>query len=268
VYVKWLEAAGARVVPIRYDLSTEELVALAKSVNGVLFTGGGPSLLPGSAYLAAAKTLFDTVVAQNKAGIHIPLWGTCAGFQTTSVIVAGTDSVLVPGFDSEDYSIPLDFTPAAPNSVLFGPAHDSPALGVYATLATKNVTANLHHSGIAPESFASNPNLASFFNVLSTNQGRQGKTFVSTAEGKDHPVFITQWHPERPQFEFNHGSVDLGLDHSPAGLFAMQYMANAFVLETRMNNNSFPTVEEEIDALIYNYAPSVTGSSYECYFFD
>ena len=41
VYVKWVESAGARVVPVRYDSTPAELDHLFDSLNGVLFTGGG-----------------------------------------------------------------------------------------------------------------------------------------------------------------------------------------------------------------------------------
>ena len=40
LYVKWIEAAGARVVPLRYDAPLSELDALVGSLNGILFTGG------------------------------------------------------------------------------------------------------------------------------------------------------------------------------------------------------------------------------------
>lgn len=39
--MKWLEAAGARVVPINYLASKNDLIKIMDSINGVLFTGGG-----------------------------------------------------------------------------------------------------------------------------------------------------------------------------------------------------------------------------------
>ena len=38
-YARWLEMAGARVVPIPYDATPAELTAQFAKVNGVLFTG-------------------------------------------------------------------------------------------------------------------------------------------------------------------------------------------------------------------------------------
>ena len=40
-YVKWLEAAGARVVPLPFDLPELELQKRLEGLNGVLFPGGG-----------------------------------------------------------------------------------------------------------------------------------------------------------------------------------------------------------------------------------
>jgi len=40
-YVKYLEMAGARVVPIYYDAPKEYYDNLLTKLNGVLFTGGG-----------------------------------------------------------------------------------------------------------------------------------------------------------------------------------------------------------------------------------
>ena len=65
MYVKWLEAAGLRVAPIPYDLPEAEQRALFEGVNGLLFTGGGASLAPGTAYRAAAQRLWDWALAEN-----------------------------------------------------------------------------------------------------------------------------------------------------------------------------------------------------------
>jgi hypothetical protein len=39
-YVKYLEASGARVIPIHYKMSKLEIAQMFGSVNGILFTGG------------------------------------------------------------------------------------------------------------------------------------------------------------------------------------------------------------------------------------
>lgn len=54
-------------------------------------------------------------------------------------------------------------------------------------------------------------------------------------EGLKYPVYATQWHPERPQFEW---TVSLNLNHSAPAIEAMQYMGNFFVSE--VTNPSMP----------------------------
>ncbi|KAG7251842.1 hypothetical protein CRUP_000628, partial [Coryphaenoides rupestris] len=43
-YVKYVESAGARVVPIRINLSDEEYVRIFNSINGLLLPGGDVDL--------------------------------------------------------------------------------------------------------------------------------------------------------------------------------------------------------------------------------
>ena len=44
-YVKYLESAGARVVPIDYNPTNEEIDHLFENLNGFFFPGGGNILL-------------------------------------------------------------------------------------------------------------------------------------------------------------------------------------------------------------------------------
>lgn len=193
-YVKYLEAAGARIVPINYSASKAELDTIFESVNGVFFPGGG------SVFPSSAQYIFDKVVAANDAGDHFPLWGTCMGFQWLMISASRNANILDPTngqMDSENYSIPLDFTSAAASSRLFANA----GTNVMKILSTKNVTMNNHHYGIYPSHLDSTPSLKSFYNVLSTNVDRQGVPFVSTVEAFKYPIYGSQWHPEKNDFE-------------------------------------------------------------------
>lgn len=42
-----------------------------------------------------------------------------------------------------------------------------------------------------------NARLSAMFDVLSVNDDKQGRTFVSTIEGKKLPFYGVQWHPEK-----------------------------------------------------------------------
>ena len=192
-YVKYLEAAGARVVPINYNAKDSELDTLFNSVNGIFFPGGG------SSFPHQAQYLFDKVVAANKAGDFFPLWGTCMGFQWLLIAASKNQNILDPPsgqMDSYNLSIPLDFTAEAKESRLF--QHSGI---IYDILAKENVTMNNHHYGIYPEHFQATPALTSMFKMLSTNKDRKGVEFVSTIEAFDYPIYGSQWHPEKNDFE-------------------------------------------------------------------
>lgn len=76
-YVQWLEQAGARIVPIPYNISDEQLSFFASRLNGFLFTGGGLDLELTSPYVKTAMKIFKLAQTEDP----IPLWGTCMGFQ-------------------------------------------------------------------------------------------------------------------------------------------------------------------------------------------
>ena len=104
-YVKYLESAGARVVPIDFHSSDETIDHLFDNLNGFFFPGGG------AVFPAAAQYVFDKTVAANTAGDFMPLWGTCMGFQWLLISASGDQDVLDPNdgtqMDSYNYSIPV-----------------------------------------------------------------------------------------------------------------------------------------------------------------
>lgn len=248
-YVKFIESAGARAVPVHYDASEDELRSLFSSINGMLFPGGGTSLANTTQFTTSARLLLNLALEANDKGDYFPVWGTCMGFQLLTMLAAKDDSVLCDGcFDSESLAIPLDYTPAAAKSRLFG----SLSSDLYKAAASLNITDNAHHSGFDPSVFRSNANLAQFYSVLSTNQDRKGMPFVSSIESVKYPVYATQWHPEKAQFEWVTGH---SIPHEPEAVILSQAMANWLVGEARKSQHAFPTSKAEEDALIYNYSP-------------
>lgn len=129
-YAQWIEAAGGRVAPIPYNAPTDVLDNLFASVNAILFTGGDINIENlSSPYMRTASHLLNRTIASNAAGDYVPLWGTCLGIQTLSVLVAQSASVLVSQhgkrFDSEGLMLPLELTKDAASSRILG--QDAPA---------------------------------------------------------------------------------------------------------------------------------------------
>jgi len=263
-YVKFLESAGARVVPIDYYANSTVLDGHLSSLNGIVFPGGS------SSFPTAAQYVFDKVVALNKKDDYFPLLGICMGFQWLLVAATNDINILDPPsgqMDSYNYSIPVSFTNTARHSRTFSGASSD----IMKTLSTENVTMNNHHYGIWTEHFQTTPVLTSFFNVLSNSYDRQNREFVSDIEAFDYPIYGHQWHPEKNPFEWqlsSDGTPYEAINHSAEGILATQYVGNFFVSESRKSAHKFPTSAEEQAALIYNYpAIKTTGDFVEKYYF-
>jgi len=216
-------------------------------------------LFPNLTYYETAQYLYDRTVAANAANDYFPLWGTCMGFQLLNLLTANDSSVLsLRVFDSDDLPLPLELTHAANQSRLFGSAPST----ILSIFTSQNVTVNLHHDGVKTSVFASNSRLTSFYRLLSVNRDRKGLQFVSSIEGINVPIYGTQFHPERNQFDW---LASENILHNADAILAMQYLANFFVAEARKSSHSFPADLLE-PYLIYNYNPFYLGDSYQLYF--
>ncbi|CAI5740059.1 unnamed protein product [Hyaloperonospora brassicae] len=248
-YVKWVESAGGRVVPIPYNAPKVYVEQLLPQLNGLFFPGGV------AAVNDRAEWLFRLALELNDKGVYFPVWGTCLGFEWLVQLTTKDVDSLSSGFDSNNLTLPLNFTDQAPSSRMFRQA--SPEL--YSWLKDKPVTMNNHELGITPDKFRQYPSLTDFYTVLATNVDRQGVEFISAYEAKEYPVYAVQFHPEKNSFEYGRypdGTPYEVVDHSREGVAVGQFFANFFIDEARKNNLHFEDPSVERKALIYNYQTS------------
>lgn len=262
-YIKYIESAGGRVVPIRNNMTEEQLEELFHSINGVLLPGGDADIY-GSPYERTGKILFNLAVKANDAGDVFPLWGTCNGFELLMSLGAGGENV-TSSVDAEDYSIPLNLSLGYGSSRLFGSAPEQ----IITYLKTLDVTYNHHRNCISSDTYHSNEKLRKFYKRLSTNRDKEGnKEFVSTVEAYRYPFYAVQWHPEKNSFEWTSAEA---INHSKEAVLVTQYMADFFVDQARLSGHRFPSLEKEEDALIYKHPAvycDVQITHFEqCYFF-
>ncbi|PSC69860.1 gamma-glutamyl hydrolase [Micractinium conductrix] len=272
-FVKWIEAAGARAVPIRYYSSEQELRRVFKSVNGMIFPGGLTDLWMDSPYVVAARKLWQWAKEANDGGDVFPIHGTCLGFQLLHILEANVSfTQLLVDTDSVAHPYTLDFSEGAANSTMFE--------GLSKDLVTKlgddkyNISMENHMFGLPPAHYDTWPALRQNFHMLTTSKDRNGVEYVSTAEHKSYPFFATQWHPEKPPFEFGMKEIPHTLD----AILVSQHLANTFVETARKSSHRPESPEQELELMIYNWKPyftlkdSVMDPSYDgpdmCYFFD
>ncbi|KAG2378683.1 hypothetical protein C9374_007831 [Naegleria lovaniensis] len=278
-YVKFVESSGARVVPIRFDLPVHQLREYFEQINGLLLPGGAIDLVDNSTheftpYLVSQQLFVNWAIeAFHSRQDYFPIWGTCLGMQSLSLILANDPSVMESGFDSENMAIPLDFTMNNQEllyntrmfSLEYAPLGDM--LNLIQTLRTKNVTFNAHKDGIPMDNWLGNEQLRKHVKLLSTNLDRNGRKYASLFEHESYPIYASQFHPEKAIFEWNTEEV---INHSYESVTTNTFFGRFFVNECRKNFHRFKSSQAEDAALIYHYTPVYTYELVQdfeqCYF--
>ncbi|KAL7103754.1 hypothetical protein ACP275_08G199100 [Erythranthe tilingii] len=248
-YVKFVESAGARVIPLIYNeplvLRNEKL----NLVNGVIFTGGSSKR---TSYFDVVKSIFENVRRKNDAGEHFPLLAICLGFELLTMIVSEKKNILEK-FDALNQATTLDNIDV--NGNLF---QRFPEV-LRNKLSTKCLVMQNHSYGISLAKFRRDARLNSFFKILATSTDKKNKPYVSTVQARKYPVTAVQWHPEKNAFEWGLS----GIPHSEDAVQVTQHVANFFVREARISakNKPKPSPRKVLDNLIYNYSPTYCGKA-------
>ncbi|KAH9552642.1 hypothetical protein CY35_09G077100 [Sphagnum magellanicum] len=244
-YVKFVESAGARAVPLLYNEPEESLIKKFAAINGILFPGGATSLDDNPFYQTAEK-LFKMVIESNDNGDYFPLYGACLGFQLLTVIVSQNHSILGQ-FEAAHRPAPL---------LLVGDWVKNHSIfqwvprGVVDKISKQPLAMENHHEGVSPQTWFSNGLLTDFFHVLTTTQDNNGKMYISTVESQRYPILGVQWHPE-PPFEWG----DVMIPHSVDAVQLTQAVANYFISEARKSQHKPISIDEERELMMYNYKP-------------
>jgi gamma-glutamyl hydrolase len=78
-YVKFMEASGARVVPLIWNEPDEVLYEKLSKLNGVLFPGGDGD------YVEYGRKIINKLIEYNDNGQFYPAMGICLGFENLHI---------------------------------------------------------------------------------------------------------------------------------------------------------------------------------------
>lgn len=247
-YVKFVEGAGARVVPIPINKSKLYYKKLLRNISGVLWPGGAASFKKG--YANAGNKIYQIAEEMNQNGTHFPILGICLGFELLAYVASNKRLNRMPCV-SQSQALPLKFEKNFRQSKLFTNASRQ----ITNSLETKNVTINFHKFCITKNELR-RLHLNNTFRVISQNVATDGVKFISSLEHVNFPFYGLQFHPEKNIYEWIKGK---NIPHTFEAIEVGQYFANFFVNEARRNKNRFSNYKEEIESLIYNYPPLYTG---------
>ncbi|KAL4718799.1 hypothetical protein ACJJTC_018330 [Scirpophaga incertulas] len=117
-YVKSIEAAGARVVPIMIGKSRTYYKNIMRKINGVLLPGGAAYFNTSNGYAEAGQHIFELAKTLNDAGDYFPVYGVCLGFELLISLDLGRDKDSRIICNSHQ-NVPLHFTPGYRQSKMF-----------------------------------------------------------------------------------------------------------------------------------------------------
>ena len=204
-YVRYLTMAGAKVVPIVHNISDSELYKLLDKVNGVLFTGGGLTLVDPKTkeyhpYTKTSDKILNYAINRTDSGDYFPLIGICQGFQLLNILKSDDKLVLK---DSPSMIKNDTLNPVIDNyeSSRIFKQMDSNAEWAF---SKEIIVVNLHYFGIhLVDYFFNRPELSSFYRMITYEQDDDMRLVVTGIEAFHYPIYAFQFHPERNLFEFS-----------------------------------------------------------------
>lgn len=109
-------------------------------------------------------------------------------------------------------------------------------------------TFNAHEWAVPLKTYDRYEALEDALTILSTSLDQKGNQYVSTVEGKHMPIFATQWHPEKPAYEFS----DPTIPHTRTSVDAGYMTAQLLVEVAKLNSHTIP-YDEAVSMVIQNY---------------
>ncbi|CAI2372122.1 unnamed protein product [Moneuplotes crassus] len=254
-YVKFVENAGARAVPIVWRDPDEDILSLVSKINGIIFPGGGTAFKNEDGSLTEHSRKVELVLNKvkefNDQGVYYPILGICMGMQQIAQSEAPyKDTVELYKFDSNDDANNVTLWHSVTHSKLFNVIPNY----LINALQSENITYNHHHDGIFPSIWNKYPILRDHYYLLGTSYDEKGVEYVALIESKHYPIWGLQFHPEKPLYDWN---PDLQIPHSPSALQLSQFLSDFFIRQASYNSNKFDSAQDAFDHTIEQVAASL-----------
>ena len=201
-YVKWLEQAGARVVPLILNEPLDVSMDKLSKLDAVFLPGGGGD------YIDWGRPIYDRVKQYNDEGTFFPIWGTCLGFETLAIWESDLGLDVLSVLQAHAISLPIYYTREPSETQMFaGLKEDAEILTDTAMLL------NSHTYGVDPTLFETDKKLKNMYKLTSVSFEPEGDylPFTASMESDKYPFYGTQFHPEKVSFMFNDNS---GVNHT------------------------------------------------------
>jgi gamma-glutamyl hydrolase len=265
----------ARAVLLPCSGPWENFTSAVASVNGFYFTGMFTDYQMDNGTLTGygvrGQYIINHVYEQNKAGVWLPLFTVCKGFNMLMFFLSGVPhwrDLIRDDIRSSDQPAPI----------YFNSNKNFKSTTFYKTAASTNssglltINANLynrHNYGILPNNYSSNENLTNLFGAyIATTIDEAGVEFVSVVESLNYPIYGAATHPEKVIYEWR---TNIKAPHTDDSLQANLWFSKLAVNDARRNSRAFASKSEESSYLSYFNQIGETGSYAggefrECYF--
>lgn len=243
--IKWLEAAGADVIPIPCWSTEEDLQKYIEKVNGIYLQTGTSTLeITEKPYLLIRKIVSLIIDLKDKKNINLPLWGSGWGMEILHSIISGS-------------SKSIDFLQNSGNSFLLyvdlEANKDTKMFSLFSDKDMENVnkfplavTFSTH--AIGPREYNNYRDLENFFEQTSFGLDEDKRAFIASVEAKNYEIFGVQFDPESICYNRNKSF------NIPSGINAVRIahnLSNFFVNISRKNTNVM-TKEERLAFKVIN----------------
>lgn len=211
------------------------------------------------------------MLEENARGRYFPLHGTCLGHEMLLLQLGKDNSTLenqtgsiISEFDALNSTSPLQFASAnlmRPEATQLYSRASPELLERAATDVLPPIVFEDHSRGVSPEAFRGNAYLGneSAYTLITTSPDRNGSLYVSSFEAVGLPISGTQFHPEKPAFEW---SPSFAVPHTREAIALAQAVSNSFLDAARRSYDARaapPGGDVEMDLVITNYAPQFTA---------